>query len=292
MRKEVDYIKYIDTDSLFISIEEFLFNQGIDEDWWNSLGDDRKINIIIKLSKIIEDFVNDRVYRNTQRKDYNSAITDFRINFKQEIVAKSSLFIKKKKYAYWCINEEGADVDKLNVTGLDVVRSDSSEAIRTRLKSVMQMILKKASEEEITNKIIQYKKELKKVYPEEIAASIGVRNIDKYIKDGKAIKGTPWHVKGVANYRFLLKELNIQNEYENIYDGVKTKVVYLRKNKFNMDTVTFLRWPKEFDKELQVDYNTMIEKFFVKKIKFLLSPMGKEHIVHGDSNVSLKLFFG
>jgi DNA polymerase elongation subunit (family B) len=191
MRKEVDYIKYIDTDSLFISIEEFLFNQGIDEDWWNSLGDDRKINIIIKLSKIIEDFVNDRVYRNTQRKDYNSAITDFRINFKQEIVAKSSLFIKKKKYAYWCINEEGADVDKLNVTGLDVVRSDSSEAIRTRLKSVMQMILKKASEEEITNKIIQYKKELKKVYPEEIAASIGVRNIDKYIKDGKAIFLTP-----------------------------------------------------------------------------------------------------
>jgi len=287
----IDYIKYGDTDSIMISINEFIDNNGLG-DIFNSLTDDGKISMIIDITKNIEDYVNNKIYRELQRKCYNSPVTDFRINFKQEIIAKSALFIKKKKYAFWCVNEEGAPVDKISIIGLEIVRSDSSEAVRIRMKDIMEMILKDADEREILRKISLYKKELMDVFPEEIAANIGVNNIDKYIKNGKPTKGTPWHVKGVANYRFLLKELNIEDKYEDIHEGIKARVVYIKKNRFGIDIITFLRWPKEFDNHVEIDYNIMIEKFFVKKIETLLEPMNKVGLLNGKSGIVLSTFFG
>lgn len=290
-KTDKDYILYVDTDSLFISVQDFFEEQGLKEKW-DKYDEDKKIEIIKRFSSIIENFVNDRVYRNTQRMVYNSAVSDFRVTFKQEIIAKSALFVRKKKYCYWCVNKEGVDCDKVEVTGLDVVRSDSSEAIRVRLKDILEKIIKDAPEKDLIKKISKYKKELKNVYPEEIAASIGVKGIRKYIINGKITKGTPWHVKGVANYRFMLKELGIENNYENIFDGMKTKVVYMKKNPYNITTITFLRWPREFDSLLQIDYNIMIEKFFVKKIRLLLEPMNKVNLLDETTKVAIETFFG
>jgi len=289
-KNDEDWVAYIDTDSVFIRLGDFL-NHLVGESW-EKIDDKRKIEFIMRISIIIENFVNDRVYRNTQRMAYNSAVSDFRVTFKQEIVAKSALFVKKKKYAYWCVNDEGVDCDKVEVTGLDVVRSDSSEAIRVRLKDIMEMIMKDAHDSDLVSKISKYKKELKNVYPEEIAASLGVKNIKKYIIGGKITKGTPWHVKGVANYRFMLEELGIEKNYENIFDGMKTKVVYVKRNPYNITTITFLRWPKEFNKTLQIDYDIMIEKFFVKKIRLLLEPMNKVNLLDEITKIAIETFFG
>ena len=289
-KNDEDHVAYIDTDSVFIRLGDFL--KYVVGEAWEKLDDKKKIGFIMRISAIIEDYVNDRVYRNVQRMAYNSAIEDFRITFKQEIVAKSALFVKKKKYCYWCVNDEGVPCDKVEVTGLDVVRSDSSEAIRVRLKDVLEMIIKDTPEGDLIKKISKYKKELKNVYPEEIAASLGVKNLKKYIINGKIIKGTPWHVKGVANYRFLLKELDIENNYENIFNGMKTKVVYVKRNPYNITTVTFLRWPKEFDSLLQIDYDIMIEKFFVKKIRLLLEPMNKVNLLDETTKIAIETFFG
>lgn len=287
----IDYISYIDTDSLFISFHEFFKEQNMVNNF-DSLNEDGKIQQILNLSRIVENYVNKQVFEQTQLIDYNSQEKDFKIEFKQEIIAKTALFIKKKKYAYWCINEEGTPVDKLSVTGLEIVRSDSSEAVRTRLKDIMEMIMKMEPDEKIIKKIDRYKKELKNVYPEEIAANIGINNINKYIVSGKPTKGTPWHVKGVAAYRMLLNYYGIKDKYEEIYESIKAKVVYVKKNPFGVETITFHRWPQEFDKDLQIDYDTMIDKFFLKKIGFLLDPMGKiDLITKRESEKSIGLFF-
>lgn len=277
--------------SVFLKMQDFILYHIKDENDWYKLSDNDKIDYILKLSKEIERYVNRRVYDEVQMEWYNSVIEDFKITFKQEVVAKSVLFIKKKKYAYWCVNEEGVPVDELSVTGLEIVRSDSSEAFRSRLKDIMNMILRDAEDFEIRKKVIRYRKELKKVYPEEAAATITVNNIDKYIQDGKPIKGTPWHVKGVANYRYLLNLLGLQNDYEDISEGIKGRVVYLKDNKYNFDTITFLRWPKEFNKVIEIDYDTMIEKFFVKKIESFLEPMNKTELLYEDKEEQLGLFF-
>jgi DNA polymerase elongation subunit (family B) len=289
--KHEDWVVYIDTDSLFIRLGDWL--TIVIGDAWTESDDKDKIRYIRGLSHAIEQYVDARCYDEVQKLTYNSQVEDFRIAFKQEIIAKAALFVKKKKYAYWCVDEEGAPVDKIKVTGLEIVRSDSSEAVRERLRVVVEMILKKAPEEDIISILSQYKKELKNVMPEEIAANIGVKNIEKYVKeDNTCLKGTPWHVKGVANYRKLLEMFKLEKVYEDIHSGLKARVVYIKPNPYKMETVTFHRWPKEFNEAIEIDYDKMIDKFFVKKIKFLLEPMGKVDLLEGEMKQTISAFFG
>jgi DNA polymerase elongation subunit (family B) len=286
-----DWVAYGDTDSVFIRLGDWL--ETVIGKTWLDAPDNIKIKYIRGISYAIEKYVDERCYNEVQKLTYNSQVEDFRITFKQEIIAKTALFVKKKKYAYWCVEEEGAPVDKIAVTGLEIVRSDSSEAVRIRLRGIIEMILKRTPEDEIINYISTCKKELKNVLPEEIAANIGIKNINKYVKeDNTWAKGTPWHVKGVANYRKLLNELSLEHFYEDIYDGTKTRVVYVKKNPFNMETITFHRWPSQFDLFVQVDYDKMIEKFFVKKIKILLEPMGRVDLLEGETKQAIQTFFG
>ena len=291
---ERDMVAYIDTDSLFLKLGEFFNDKkhDIQLDGWDEMSDAEKIEEVLSFSKQIEDYVNERSFNETQLLDYNSQVHDFKILFKQEIIAKRALFVKKKKYAYWMVNDEGDPCDELAVTGLEIVRSDSAEAIRTRLKSVYELIMKGADEKEILSHIKKYKRELKSVPPAEIAANIGVNNIDKYIGNGVVSKGTPWHVKGVYNYRQLLKELDLVNKYEDIFEGTKSKVVYVKNNIYQMDTITFTKWPKEFNDLLIIDYDKMIDNFFMKKIGFLLKPMNKYHLLElSKSSSGMDCFF-
>jgi DNA polymerase elongation subunit (family B) len=289
--KKQDWVAYIDTDSLFIRLGDWL--SIVIGDTWIEAEDSNKIKYIRGISHAIEQYVDARCYDEVQKLTYNSQVEDFRITFKQEIIAKAALFVKKKKYAYWCVDEEGAPVDKISVTGLEIVRSDSAEAVRERLRTVVEMILKKAPEEEIISILSQYKKELKGVLPEEIAANIGVKNIEKYVNEKHEwLKGTPWHVKGVANYRKLLEMFKLEKTYEDIHSGLKARVVYVKPNPYKMETVTFHRWPKEFSEVVEVDYDKMIDKFFVKKIKALLEPMGKVDLLEGEMKQAISAFFG
>jgi DNA polymerase elongation subunit (family B) len=283
-----DYIAYIDTDSLFVKLGEWV--DDIRSDVWEELDDDGRIELIKEISAMMEKYIDERIFNETQLQDYSSQVHDFKIGFKQEIIAKTALFIKKKKYAYWLLNDEGVPTDKMKVTGLEIIRSESAEAIRPRLKDVMDKIMRQASDKEIAGLIRKYKKELHKLEPEDLAANIGINGIKKYLGTGIPKKGTPWHVKGVHGYRLLLKELGIQDKYEDIHEGLKAKVVYVKRNPYNIETITFHDWPKEFDGIIQLDKETMIDKFFVKKARFLLSPIGKESVIDGDMD-AVEAFF-
>jgi len=279
----------VDTDSLFINLGSFLDKHIGDK--WRSLDEEKIIDYIRKISSVIEDNVDSRSYREIQRKCYNSNVTDFRITFKQEIVAKSTLFVKKKKYSFWCVDEEGAPVDKLKTTGLEIIRSETPEAVRPRLKNIMNLILKDTSDDELINIIERYKKELKEVYPEEISVNTSVNNINKYISPTGPRKGTPWHVKGVYNYREMLKHLDIVDKYEDIHNKSKAKIIYVKKNAFGFESVSFLRWPKEFNEIVQIDYDKMIKKYFTAKIEILLDPMNKKDLLNSVNKSNLNLFF-
>lgn len=283
-----DYVCYIDTDSLFVKLGQWV--RDIKSSIWDELDDDEKIELIKDISAMMEKYIDSRIFNETQLQDYNSQVHDFKIAFKQEIIAKTALFVKKKKYAYWLLNDEGKPTNKIKVTGLEIVRSESAEAIRPRLTHIMEMIMKQEDDEKIASQIRKYKKELRELDPEALAANIGINNIRKYLGSGSPLKGTPWHVKGVHSYRMLLKELDIVNKYDDVHEGVKAKVIYIKKNPYNLKTVTFNEWPKEFDSIIQYDPEIMIDKFFVKKIRLLLEPIRKEAIIDRDET-AFKSFF-
>jgi len=279
----------IDTDSLFINIGGFLnTNLG---DSWRKLPEERLLSYIKSIANVLSEYVNDHCYREMQREFYNSANTEFRIVFKQEVIAKTALFVKKKKYSMWIVDEEGASTNKIKTTGLEIVRSDTPEVVRPMLKTIMEMILKNRTDDEILQIIDECKKKLHGVYPEEIASNIGVSNLEKYITaDGNAKKGTPSHVKAAINYKKLLDILHIEDKYEEIQSGTKMKKVYLMKNQYGFDAMAFLRWPSEFDSIIQINYDKMIEKTFVSKINILLDPMNKTELLNMCKE-NLGLFF-
>lgn len=277
----------IDTDSIYIMFGKFFNDIGVDFDRFD---DSVKIKILSSLSKPIEKFVNDNIYKNTQKRDYNSIVDDFKIRFETEKIMKTALFIKKKKYTYWVVYEDGEYKDKVVTKGLEIIRSDSSEAIRVRMRKVYDMIVKKEDESKIKSYIKQSIDELKTVSPEEIAANIGVNNIDKYLSDESYKLGTPWHVKGVFNHRMLLKSMDLFGMYPDIHDGQKVKVLYLKPNQYNIDVISFSEWIDVFDDSIEVDYDKMIDKFFVNKIRFLLEPMQKDYLLKFDE-VSIENFF-
>jgi DNA polymerase elongation subunit (family B) len=276
--------------SEYIAVDDFC-KKYIGEDLWEVHTIDEKIDVIDKISDYIKDYVNHRTFNEVQKVTYNSMVDDFHIKFAKEKIAISGLFVKKKKYATRSLWIEGVRKEKISVTGLDVVRSDSSEAVRGRLKDIMSMILKDEKDDAISEKINQYKNELMDVYPEEIAANIGVKGLKKYIVDGKPKKGTPWHVKGAANYMMMIKELGLEGKYEEITEGAKCKVLYLKNNPYNIEAISFIRWPEEFNGVLQPDYQKMIDKFFVNKIEMLLKPTGNTDILNKSGNDMVGLFF-
>ena len=276
--------------SLYIDINDFC-REHLGKAFWTNKTDDEKIDIIDSISDYVNCYINNKVLNEVQYGTYNSQIRDFPIKLEKEKIAKSGLFVAKKQYSVRCLWVDGKRKEVIKTTGISIVRGDSGEAVRGRLEDIMGMILRDEPDEKITERINQYKKELQSVYPEEIAANIGVNGLDKFIKNGLSVKGTPWHVKGVANYRILLNQLNVEHLYEDIHDSMKCKVVYIKDNPYNMETISFIRWPKEFDEVVEVDMNKMIDKFFIKKVEILLEPMNKLDMINGNMKKALNAFF-
>lgn len=287
-----DHVAYIDTDSLFIKFEEFLLSKGVDPDKWKNLPDDKKINSILRLSRKVEKYVDDCCFNELQQNTYNSIIKrdDFSIVFKQEVVCKAALFVAKKKYGFHVVNKEGVPTDKVDVTGLEIIRSETPSAFKPILKNVLRFILENQPDKKIINFIDDCKAHIKERLPEEISSNISINKTDKYIVNGSPIKGTPYHIKGAANYHKLLKLFGISDKYENITEGSKARVLYIKPNQYDIEALSYITWPKEFEeKGIFPDYEKMIDKFLINKVKILLEPMNKENIL--TRNSTFDLFF-
>ena len=75
-----------------------------------------------------------------------------------------------------------------------------------------------------------------------------------------------------------------QNKYEQVKEGDKCRVVYLRKNRFGFDVISYYRWPEEFSTNgILIDYKTMIDKYFTAKAHIILDPIGRQNILEDRS---------
>ena len=65
-----------------------------------------------------------------------------RFSLKQEIIGKSAYFLTvKKKYVIHVTNEEGVDVDKLDIEGLITQRSDYPSMTKSKIMELLKMLL-------------------------------------------------------------------------------------------------------------------------------------------------------
>jgi len=270
--------------SCYINIGKFLDNNNIRPEF-DKLPLDIRTSYVDRISKIICKYINDKSYNVTQKIHYNSPVDDFKIIFEPEKIALTGLFTSKKRYATWTLLDDGKKKDAMSITGLEVIRSDSPEIVKPKILNILEMILKKRSDDDLRNTIAEYTHELYSSNAEEIAENKGINKLSKYIYDDYKWKTrTPHQLKGVANYKFLLNKLKLTAKYEVPLEGVKAKIVYLMPNKFNKTSLSFYKWPSEFNKYgIKIDYKKMIDNNFTKKIKGLLIAINKIELLSPKS---------
>ena len=288
--ENIDYNIYIDTDSCFFSALPLVKHRFPDIDYTD---DQIMTEKIWEIANESQAFVN-AFYDVFSKKYFN--IDTHRFEIKQEMIAKSGIWVAKKRYAQWIIADNGIRVDKLDVKGLDVVRSSFPKAFQKFMSNFLISILKGSSKEEIDNMVLEMKKNIRNIAILDLAKNSSLNNLVKY-SGGIDIdrinyfsKGTPAQVKAAIAYNRLLEHYKCAYKYLPFRDGDKLKWIYLKDNPFAIETLAFRgdSDPKEIKKfiatyadpeyMLTSELNNKLEDFY-KALKWKL-PSASSNIIN------------
>ena len=222
----------------------------------------------------------------------------------RELIAKAAFWVTKKRYGQWIINDGGLEVEKLDVKGLDIVRSSFPPAFRDFMTKVLKAILAKVPKEKIDEFILNFKKNLQNEELDKIALPTGVKGIKKYTKKqnsggfgSKSMftemeKGAPVHTKASVIYNDLLKHFKANN-HEPITNGNKVRWVYLKENPLKIDGIAYKGYddPKQIIDFINqyVDRDKLFDKALNKKIQMFYDAMSWDMPV--DKKSSIERFF-
>jgi hypothetical protein len=145
-------------------------------------------------------------------------------------------------------------------------------------ETILMMI--RGTESEVQDFIENFRKEFKKLPPEEISFPRGLNGLREY-SDSVMLykKGTPIHVKGAILYNHYLKQRGLDKKYPLIQEGEKLKFTYLKQPNPFKDTVISYpgRLPEEFGLHDFVDYEMQFEKSFLEPVKIILNCINWNH---------------
>ncbi|NBO36086.1 hypothetical protein EBU91_00870 [bacterium] len=270
--KKEDIYKYGDTDSAYFSFRPILDHLKINLVKDNSITEDSK--------KIIKDagkFLNKEIII-WAKSELNSY--DPRFVFKQESICDVAVFMERKRYILHVLESEGVVPDKaFKYTGVEVVRSSFSEAVKKLIKNVIELAILSQNKKESDKILKEAYENFKTLSIQDIAFRSNISDILKYERkitnDGKLGKGTPVHTKGALRYNKMLNHFNLESKYEKIASGTKIKWFYPAKNTFNFDSMAFLSdFPNEFVDLFKIDYKKMFEKTVLPPIERLYECIG------------------
>ena len=276
-----DFNIYIDTDSVFFSAVPLLDHRNPD---WKKLPDGEIAQLVDGIAGETQDFLNN-FYNILAEKIFNVDKEKHRFQIKKEFVSRSGIWIAKKRYAQWIIAENGIPMDRLDVKGLDVVRSSYPAEFRKFMGEVLIEILRGDTEEQLTDKIQLFKKALAAMEVTQIAKNSAVKELSKYIpkkKDNRAMfqfnSGTPAHVKAAIAHNQLLVHFNCPSKYEPMRDGDKVKWVYLKQNPYGLDGLAFKGYndaPEIMDMvKTYIDVDKIFERELLKKLEDFYGALG------------------
>jgi DNA polymerase elongation subunit (family B) len=275
--KGVDYIIYMDTDSIYVNMEKVVKRIG----YWNTSTGRKECTTQEKVEaldafceKKIQPVLN-RVFDKLAKSmnTYEQAMF-----MKREAIADRGVFIAKKRYMLNVHNNEGVQYSepKIKIMGIDCVRSSTPSSCRDSIKEAVRIILQ-GSEEELHKHIEEFKQGFMKLPLEAIARNSSVNGMDKY-SDDQNIYGmkTPIYVKGALLYNHHIKKLKIEDKYENIFDGGKVKYLLLEDVNPIHDVV--ISWPggklpPELDLDDYINYDAQFHKTFLDPIEKILETL-------------------
>lgn len=278
--EKIDPVIYNDTDSSYISLKPLLESKGIPFHV-----DSVVTKEAIEQADKIEDYLNVEITK-WAKASLNSI--DPRFVFKREAMSDAGMFLAKKRYVLHMLDDEGIPCDKFKYTGVEVVRTTMPASIKPEIKSIIETMLMTKSYSETNNRFVEVYDKFKSLPVEDYAFVMGVKDYDKYASKCTAfntVKHMPIHVKASYMYNTLLKEYDIDKQYESINSGDKVRYFYVKSpNKFGIQSLAYKYYfPEEFTKDFQPDIEKMFDKIvfnvverFYESVNWVLRRPGQQ----------------
>lgn len=268
--KDVDYVIGADTDSLYVNFGPFIEKYKVP--------DDKAVDFLDKFAVqkvqpvLNECFKNLSEYMNSHQQ---------KLHMKREKISDKLVFIAKKRYFQNVHDNEGVRYEKpkIEITGLEAVRTVVPEFCRNKLKEAYSMIIN-GTEQDMQSFIVKTRKEFVTLPFTEVAFPKGCKGLLKY-SDKTMIysrnkSAVPIHVRSALLYNHYLKERGIDDQYEAILEGEKIRYCYLKlPNPIQENVIGAPRTlPKEMQLDEYIDYEIQFEKSFLSPLRAILNVIG------------------
>lgn len=265
--KDVCYAIYGDTDSIFISLDNWVKHMGLDE-----TNKDAVISAMDEyMAKTIEPLIADNY---DKLSDYLGAKENLLI-MKREALADAAIFRGKKNYIMQLYDNEHVRfaVPKMKMMGVETAKSSTAMIIRKKLEECFRVVINKDTRTalELKGIVDEFRDEFNTVDVVKIASPRGVNDIDKWIDpQGNIIKGCPIHVRASINYNnFIKADPDLRSKYEEIKNGSKIRFIKLKEpNIVHSHVIAFIDdLPPEMELENFIDRKTQFEDTFMSPLE-------------------------
>ena len=295
--KEGDWVIYTDTDSCFASALPIIKKNMPDID----LNDEKAMTeAILKVTGDVQSFVN-KFYDVMAKRYFN--IEKHRFDAKQEVIAKTSFWLAKKRYAQFIVNKAGIECDEMEVKGIDVVRTSFPIRFRKFMQKFLDDMLRKLPKDQIDVSILEFKDKMSTYPVIEIAKNTSVKfksqsgEMDYNPKTRHPFQfmdGTPAQAKAALAYNDLLKNWNLDKDVPPIFHGQKIKWVYLKQNIYGIEGIAMKADGTDPDRvvefiEQYVDRNAMYEQELKGKLLDFYNVLNWSY--PNETDVKLEEFF-
>ena len=237
---EQDFVKYIDTDSLYVSSLPLAKLEP-------SLPDMTKftIDLVTQVSNKINKF-----YEYMVPKVFNVSPKNNRIKIVPDVVAKKALWVAKKRYAMLKVYDmekmkpvidKNGNKGKLEVKGIDVVRSSFPYSFRKFSSTILDQLLRGVPREILDEQIMKFEETIDSHSIFDLSKTSSAKFISQsgdtdYNPKGRHsfqfVQGSPPQVKAALAYNDFLKIWGLDKKVEKIEHGAKVKWAYLLPNDF------------------------------------------------------------
>lgn len=289
-----DFVTYIDTDSLYVSSKPLAQLEPVTDMTKFT------INTSLEISSRINQFYNYMVPR-----VFNIHVSRNRIEIVPDVIAEKSLWVAKKRYAMLkvydmeknkAVVDKNNKVGKLEVKGIDTVRSSFPPAFKKIASEILENLLRSLPREELEERLMRFEETIDSHSIFDLSKTSSVKFISK---DGEHnynpsnrklfqfVLKSPSQVKAALAYNDLLKVWNLDTMVPKIENGNKVKWVYLLPNDFFIEQLATKGDDTDPDQILEfvehhIDRKKMFEKELHKKFDEIWTVIGWKYPNRGS----------